>query len=177
MSRWAAAVLCAIPHLAHAAELTSDGTLAVRTEAISNHALTVPASDPAYRLALSADGRVDARSEDWAADGSLGVATYQSNVAALENTDYSAGLGGSRRFELDTFKLRANYRRDSTLASELQTTGIVLDRVQRGSAAVIAGWQHSFSERLSFSVDGSGTWSHYFAPPGDRKSTRLNSSH
>jgi hypothetical protein len=170
-----AAMLCAAPAFAHAAEYTSEGMLWARTEAISNYALTVPASNPAYRLTLAADGRFDARSEDWAADGSLGVATYQSNAAALENTDYSAGLGGSRRFEHDTFKLRANYRRDSTLASELQTTGIVLDRVQRGSAGVTAGWQHAWNERLSFSVDGSAGWTHYFAQPGsglvDFKST------
>ena len=165
--RWqAAAVLCAVPLFVRAAEWTSEATLATRAEGIRNSALTVPASEPAYRFTLSGAANLAGRAENWDTDASAGIAAYRSNDSSLENTDYTAGIGASRRFTLDTFRLRANYRRDSTLASELQTTGIVVERVQRGNANVTLAWQHAFTERFSASIEGGKAGSHYFAPQG-----------
>jgi hypothetical protein len=137
---------------AQATELTWGGSLAARAELVSNPSLTVPASAGAWRLTQSANGDFRANAGAWeaAANASLGI--NRSNQQTLDTTDGSLGGVFTRRFERGSAGFAASWRRDSTLASELQTTGVVLARAQRDSINLSANGLYLLSDRWSVNL-------------------------
>lgn len=145
----AALVLAAAALSAHAADWTLSGSLGASAERLRNAELAVPSAPHARRLALSGELALRGRSELWdfALDGAL-TGNF-SDEDRYDTTDGSLGLGLARRYERAEARARAAWRRDSTLASELETTGVLLARAQRDSYSAGLSYQRSLGERLS----------------------------
>lgn len=87
---------------------------------------------------------------------------------ALNTIDHSGSIEYRQSGERDNWSLTASSLRDSTLMTELATTGIVLARRQRTQNTGIASWQHSITERASVSASAKVTTANYEPAPGLR---------
>jgi hypothetical protein len=79
---------------------------------------------------------------------SLGFNRYPDDPS-LDTTDANFSLGSQLRSERNTYGLSAAYIRDSTLQTELATTGIVQTRTQRDLVTISPSWSYSLTERSS----------------------------
>jgi hypothetical protein len=158
-----AALACAAQGAA-ADAWTLGGSVSARGESVSNPSLAVPAGERALRLTLAADLELRASTEVWEAALSAGVARHRSNESMLDTDDRSLALRLARRFERDTLEVAAAYRRDSTQASELRETGLVLARAQRDHVSLAPTWRRALTERLSAFAGLAYSQSHYPRP-------------
>ena len=83
-----------------------------------------------------------------AGTASLGINRYPGN-SKFDTNDANLLLTSQLRDERNTYGLSAAFIRDSTLASELATTGIVLTRAQRNLVSASPSWNYSITERSS----------------------------
>jgi long-subunit fatty acid transport protein len=150
----AAALALAAPLAANAQSLSASGEASSRLEAIANPLYSVPASDTALRLTARVQGTAALRTE--ASDATLSgqVARHFSDEERLDTTDGSLQLAWRRRFERDSLTASAGVLRDSTVFSELATTGILLTRTQRDSYTAALGGEHEATERTTLFGNG-----------------------
>ncbi len=87
-------------------------------------------------------------STDVAGTASLGINRYPGN-SQFDTNDANLSLTSQLRDERSAYGLSAAFIRDSTLASELATTGIVLARAQRNLFSASPSWNYSLTERSS----------------------------
>lgn len=78
----------------------------------------------------------------------LGINRYPGN-SDLDTDDATLSLTSQLRDERNTYGLSAAYIRDSTLQTELATTGIVQARKQRNLVSLSPSWNYSLTERAS----------------------------
>ena len=71
----------------------------------------------------------------------------------LDSSDQIFSLLSKYKTERNTFGLNGSYVRDSTLASELISTGVVQARKQRGNLTLNPSWTTFASERTWFTLD------------------------
>jgi hypothetical protein len=83
-----------------------------------------------------------------AGTASLGINRYPGN-SGLDTDDASLSLTSQLRGERSSYGLSAAYIRDSTLQTELATTGIVQTRRQRDLVTLSPSWSYSLTERSS----------------------------
>jgi hypothetical protein len=144
-----AALLLLLPALAQAQALTVTGEASTRLEAISNPSFAVPAEGTALRFTTGLQATAAVRDEARDAVLTVNIARHFSGNERLDNTDRGFQYSLARRFERDTLAGSVGMRRDSTLASELATTGIALTRTQRDSDSADLNWEHQLTERIT----------------------------
>lgn len=146
---------------AAAAEWTAGGAATARTEWISNPGMAVPAQPARSRTSLGADVSLGARGELWDASASTGWSRWISGEENLEDTDANLSAQATRRFERSSAALAASFRRGSTQAGELTTTGILLTRVQSDAWMLSPSARHALTERLSINAGASYATTRY----------------
>lgn len=150
---WCREVSAALIALAAVPACGAEWTLGVsggtRLEAIGNPRLAVPEEGAATRLTLSGAAALRGRTEIAELSLDAELARHASDESSLDTTDGSLRLGGSRRFERGSASASLSYRRDSTQASELEETGVLVTRAQRDDYAAGLSLQRALSERLS----------------------------
>jgi hypothetical protein len=112
---------------------------------------------------LTLSGRTEAR------DASVALATTVNRYfdrPEYNTVGYRANVNLKWATELDQRSLTLASARDSTLASELATTGVVLARRQRTMSSAQAAWQRSLSEKTSVNAALSLTAVKYEPAPG-----------
>lgn len=144
--------VASIPSMA--AEWSLEPSVAVREEYNDNIHLTTAPHNSVWSTTLSPSVKFGGRSEilEVAGGARLNFNRY-SGESGLDTNDQMFTLTSGYKLERDTWGLDASYTRDSTLASELATTGIVQVRKQRNSSNVAPSWTHIFSERGSLKLD------------------------
>lgn len=95
---------------------------------------------------------------------SVGGNWYQ-NRSEYDATDYSARLASKWLVELDQWNLAVGSLRDSTLQSELASTGVVTSRRQRTLDSIHGGWTHTFGESWSGNLGYSAFRATYQSAP------------
>lgn len=137
---------------ARAAEWTWGGSASGRVEQIGNPSLATPPA-AASRSTLGVDLDLAARSEEWDAAASANYASNSSSLQSLAQDSYGAALALKLRYARDILGLNASLRRESTLTSELATTGVSIAQAQRETRSLAPSWQRTLSERLSLALD------------------------
>jgi len=148
---WLAAVACLSTGApVQADEWVLDRTINARVGYNDNLNMQVATREASSTLALTPSLTLSDRTER--SDISVAFAAtanrYQERPE-FNTTDYRATLNLKSSSELDQRSLTVVSLRDSTLASELATTGVVLARRQRTQTTLQASWQRSLTERLS----------------------------
>lgn len=75
--------------------------------------------------------------------------------AERSTTDFLFDLVGTKILERDRFSFLARLDLDSTLTSELETSGLITERKRRVGWSLRPSWRHSVTERLGVSTNAS----------------------
>lgn len=160
----AACALAAAALNGQAADWTLGGSLGARLERLQNLELLVPPAPDAWRLVFPAELELRGRTELWSVDVAGSLSPKASDVERYENTDGSFDFSLARRLERGALQASAGWLRDSTLASELETTGVPVTYAQRDSYRADVGLEHALSERWSAQAGLSASAISYLRP-------------
>ena len=150
----AAALAAAAAATAHADEWALEPSLSGRGAYNDNLQLAPSGGEGAFGLSLSAALHGVARTESREAGLELrATANRYPGKARLDTNDYSAQFSGSLASERNAWGLKASAVRDSTLATELATTGVVLTRKQRNLLGVSPSYSRALSETLLLTLE------------------------
>lgn len=105
-------------------------------------------SSPGYILRASAKGGSRSETRDINLSGEVEQRQYFDD-SPRDATDFHFDGGYLRKIERDRFRLDAAYDYDSSLTSEVGTSGRVQLNKRRHRWALAPGWQHQVDERLS----------------------------
>ena len=75
----------------------------------------------------------------------------------LNTDDQFFNMDAAYRAELNLFRLEADYNRDSTRTSELETTGFVSESIRRNALILRPSYQRTLNERTSLQLGYSYT--------------------
>lgn len=139
-----------LPAAAHAAEWAIEPAIESRGNWTDNINLTPGVHDNVYGWSLGPRVTFARRTEasEVAGTASLGVNRYPGN-SSLDTDDVGLSLNSQLREERNTYGLAAAFTRDSTLQTELATTGIVQTRRQRNLLTFGPSWSYALTERAS----------------------------
>jgi hypothetical protein len=163
MPRIAALLAClAVAGAAHAAEWAIERAATLRQSYTDNYFLAPTGRQSAWETSLSpsAQARRATESTVLAASAAL-TGTLVSGVPDRDSWGASVGLDARHLTERSTYGLAAQFLRDSTFASELRATGVVLARTQRDALSVAPSFERVLTERLSVSLDATASRSDY----------------
>jgi hypothetical protein len=152
---------------AWADEWVLDRTISARASYNDNLNMQVANRETSSTLALTPSLTLSDRTER--SDSSVAFAATVNRFQErpeFNTTDYRATLSLKSSSELDQRSLTVVSLRDSTLASELATTGVVLARRQRTQTTLQASWQRSVTERLSATAGLSMVSTRFEPTPG-----------
>jgi hypothetical protein len=76
-----------------------------------------------------------------------------SDTPELDNDDYFLDLDVNRELERSTLRLQGNYYRDTTLANDLDTTGLVEIGVRRERSGIAPGWTLELTPQSQLDLD------------------------
>jgi hypothetical protein len=132
------------------AELSINPSISVRETYNDNIRLTAAAHRSVFATAISPAVRFSYRTDTNEANAraQLNFNRYARD-SQLNANDVLIDLSYLHKLERDLFALDAGIARDSTLASELNQTGIAQARRQRTRASASPAWTHGLSERSS----------------------------
>lgn len=135
---------------AHAAEWVVEPGIEGRANTTDNLNLQPGVRESAYWLALSPAVAFSRNTETSQITGNarLTVNRYPDDPV-LDTEDQYFYVSSKTALERHSLGLSATYNRDSTLQSELGTTGIPQIRKQRAQTGIQPSWQYSFDERSS----------------------------
>ncbi len=139
-----------LPLAVHAAEWAIEPSISSRANWTDNINLTPKARENVFSWSVGPRVTFARRTEatEVAGTASVGINRYPGN-SALDTDDAGLSLASQLRGERNTYGLSAAYTRDSTLQTELATTGIALARAQRDLATLSPSWSYSLTERSS----------------------------
>lgn len=139
-----------LPMAVHAAEWAIEPSIDSRANITDNINLTPNVHDNVFGWSVGPRVTFARRTEatEVAGTASLGINRYPGN-SSLNTDDASLSLASQLRDERNTYGLSAAYIRDSTLQTELATTGIALTRAQRDLVSLSPSWSYSLTERSS----------------------------
>jgi len=137
---------------AHGAEWSVEPSVRLRAEYNDNINLTPQQRDAVFGAILSPDVKFNWQTETTKVTGGLSFNVNRYDEHSLDTVDHALLLLGSYTTELDTFGLRVDSIRDSTLTSELASTGVVLKRTQRNYFAASPTWTRRLTERTDISA-------------------------
>src|SRR5262249_47832350 len=140
---------------AAAVEWSASGAVNSRTEFISNPNLAVPPEPTRNRTSLGFDLTAGAREDRWEASASTGYSRWISGEENLNTTDLNVIGQAKRRFERSSANLAASFRRGSTHANEITTTGIAVARVQSDTWRLAPSVDHALTERVAVNAGAS----------------------
>jgi len=92
--------------------------------------------------------------------GGITSRTY-SGEDGQDTNDFDFGIDATHRTERDRFTVSAAVKLDSTLTSEIQSSGLMHDRKRRIKKNFALAWTHSLSERTSLKLGYSHTNTKY----------------
>lgn len=143
-------VLALLPFAASAAEWAIEPSIESRANWTDNLNFTPGARESAWWLSLSPAVAFSRNTEVSQLVGSARLSTnrYPDN-RTLDTDDQFFYLSSKLNNERNEWGLSATYNRDSTLQTELATTGIVQERRQRTQIGISPSWQYSLTERSS----------------------------
>lgn len=147
------AMLCCAMGAGYAAEVSGKISIEGREEYNDNVLLVPKPEKSVFVTTISPSAGVKVRTErtDLTADVRANINRY-SGSSDLNSNDLLLDSALQHRFERDTLGLIGGYHRDSTLASELNQTGVVQARRQRRKVFLSPSWTALPTERLSLKV-------------------------
>lgn len=163
--RVATLVLAVLAAPAAAEELSIDTSVLGRFEYNDNVPLSV-VPQAAWRFQLAPDLTLSRRAENGKMSFSAGAAANRYTVSSLNTTDYHLALRLSRQLEVDEVTLDTQYRRESTLGTQLTQTGVNAGRTQVGNLVIAPQWRHALDEQWSTTVSASYAASNYAQTAG-----------
>jgi hypothetical protein len=140
---------------ASAQEWSVDRSAELYSRYSDNLALTVSSANrqSAFEIGPRARVAVSRRVEDLSVTGEAGAgARFVFGASNSDALDLLLRGRGTRIWERSQLTLGAGYRRDSTQATELDETGVVLARTQRNYFDATAGYSNLLSERWTMSL-------------------------
>ena len=155
-------VLCGVLPLAvgssHAAEWSVEPSVGLRTEYNDNINLS-PAPHPSvWGIILSPDVKFSGETEALKVTGGLNVRVNRYfGEDGLDGVDHTLSVRSDYKAERDLLGLNIESISDSTLLSELATTGAVLARSQRHLLTANPSWTRALTEATSFKASYSYT--------------------
>ena len=158
------AVLCAIllPLAAdpcRGAEWSFEPSVSLRSEYNDNIQLTPDPHPTVWGMMLSPDVKFSAATETLTVTGGLNLSFNRYlNQPQLNIDNYDLSLRSSYKAERDSLQLNLDAIRDSTLVSELATTGVVLAYAPRNLSTVTPSWSRALTEATS--ITASYTYTH-----------------
>lgn len=162
-----AALLAFLPVVAAAAEWAIEPSIEARANITDNLNLTPGVRESTWWLSLSPAAAFSRNTEVSQVNGSarLSVNRYPDD-RTLDTEDQFFYVSSKLANERHVWGLSASYIRDSTLQTELGTTGIVQERRQRAQTGIAPSWQYSLTERSSVFTDYSYEQARYEAGAG-----------
>jgi hypothetical protein len=158
---WAAGALlsCMVAPLpAHAQSWTIQRSLETSIETNDNYALSVAPAGRVDTLSVSGAFGAARLTESSGTRVDVNLAGFKvSGATGQDRIDGRLSLGQTLSAPLDSFTLGVNAGQDETLDTTRSSSDISLGRGRRRSAGGSASWAHSFTERLSASVQGSAS--------------------
>jgi len=152
------AVLCAIllPLAAdpcRGAEWSFEPSVSLRSEYNDNIQLTPDPHPTVWGMMLSPDVKFSAATETLTVTGGLNLSFNRYlNQPQLNIDNYDLSLRSRYKAERDSLQLDFDAIRDSTLVSELATTGVVLAYAPRNLLTVTPSWSRALTEATSISA-------------------------
>ena len=150
-----------------AAEWRMNPSVLVKSEYTNNY-FVQPSRQSAWVNTVGPTVRLTGSTETLSS--SLGAGLFGRWVTGISDQNtWNAGLDWNTvyRRERSTFGLDVKFLRDSTLVSELQQTGVVLNSATRNYYSITPNWNYILTERWSLALSGIGAWSRYQnAAPG-----------
>jgi len=147
---FAAAVIAAIAADAPAAEWAIEPSVESRANMTDNINFMPNVHENVFNWTVAPKVVFASRTEatEVAGTASLGINRYPGN-SQFDTNDANLSLTSQLHDERNSYGMSAAFIRDSTLASELATTGIVLARAQRNLVSASPSWNYSITERSS----------------------------
>ena len=152
------AVLCAIllPLAAdpcRGAEWSFEPSVSLRSEYNDNIQLTPDPHPTVWGMMLSPDVKFSAATETLTVTGGLNLSFNRYlNQPQLNIDNYDLSLRSRYKAERDSLQLDFDAIRDSTLVSELATTGVVLAYAPRNLLTVTPSWSRALTEATAISA-------------------------
>ena len=139
---------------AQSAEWSIEPSVSVREEYNDNIRLTTLPHKSVWGTSLTPAVNFSSKTEISEITGGARLNFYRySGEPNLDSNDQIFSLLSKYKTERNTFGLNGSYVRDSTLASELISTGVVQARKQRGNLTLNPSWTTFASERTWFTLD------------------------
>ncbi len=163
MKRAPAAVVFLLSAFAcQAAEWAIEPKVEARTIVTDNINLTPNVHENVLGLSVTPRVTFARRTEVTEVKGtaSLGFNRYPGNPE-LDADDVNLSLASQLREERSSYGLSASFVRDSTLESELATTGVVQERKQRNLVTMAPSWSYSLTQRSSIFAQYKYDQAHY----------------
>jgi hypothetical protein len=151
---FAVALAAAVAAAARADEWVLEPSVSGRGAYNDNLQLLPSGGERAFGVSLSAALHGIVRTESRETGLELrATANRYPGKASLDTDDYSAQFAGSLASERSAWGLKASAVRDSTLQTELATTGVVLTRRQRKLLGVSPSYSRALSESLLLTLE------------------------
>ena len=147
-------IALAMPMSVQAAEWTAEPKISLRTGYNDNIRLTAAAHDSVWETALSPSVKFGVAQENQGLSGDAGLAirrfaggSGRESNDVLDREDYHFNTDAWHNTLRDSFKANLDYTRDSTLDSELDQTGNVIeDRATRERFTLGPSWTRILTE-------------------------------
>jgi hypothetical protein len=143
-----------------AAQLAIDASVSSRIEYNDNIPLSVVA-EPGWRFNLAPAIAFNRRTESTALAAKFALSFNSYTNTKFNETDRFVSLLGTQKLERDELDLPIDYRRESTQATQLTTTGVNIGRTQVGTLGVSPQWTRSLTDKLSSTASASYTQARY----------------
>jgi len=154
-------------NLSRGAEWSFEPSVGLRTEYNDNIQLTPEPHPTVWGMMLSPDVKFSGATETLTVTGGLNLSFNRYlNQPQLNIDNYDLSLRSRYKAERDSFQLNLDAIRDSTLVSELATTGVVLAYAPRNLFTVTPSWSRALTEATSLNASYTYTDVKYHAPPG-----------
>lgn len=128
--------------------------MSIGSEYNDNYNMSQASPNSVWGYNVSPQVKLSASAQEWSLNGRAQINRVDyPNRRQDSHTDDLVELNYSRQNELNKWGLDANLTSDSTLASELSETGIVVDRAQRSSRTLAPSWASNLTEHDAVTLE------------------------
>lgn len=146
-------LMIAFPSAVSAAQWYSESSASTRSFYDDNVRLTSRDHDSVVGMVLSGKIKTGRRTETTDVNFNGGAAsTKYSGEDDLDTNDFDIGVDATHRTEHDEFTFNMAIKRDSTLSSEVQSSGLMQSRKRRIEKNFALAWTRALSERTSLKL-------------------------
>ena len=128
-------------------------TLLMQEEYNSNVTMRPSNPDARYQTVVRPSLAFVAAGKQLRLDGDLSYASRRYSGQGLDSNDWSAGATTRYRRKTQQWSLQAGFVQNSTLQSELLTSGLVQTSLKRFERFVAPAWQMSIDDRTTANID------------------------